>query len=175
MEDREKLIKEKINAEEEKEILRLDGIKLFIWEKLRNEKKFKDEEILIDPKFKIKLTECEATVSIDFLLTIGENSFMVIKCSSSAIESWERYVTAFARAVKDYQIPYAMVTDGKNAKIINVIKGTIVGESIDICFTREQAIELMNTFQKVPCPENRLEKEKRIIYAFEGIKCPAVK
>lgn len=175
MEDREKLIKEKINAEEVKEMLRLDEIKLFIWEKLRNEKKYKDDEILIDPKFKIKLAECEAIVSIDFLLTIGENSFMVIKCSSSAIESWERYVIAFGRSVKNYQIPYAMVTDGKKAKIINVIKGTLVGESIDNCFTREQAIELMNGFQKVPCPENRFEKEKRIIYAFEGIKCPTVK
>jgi len=34
---------------------------------------------------------------------------------------------------------------------------------------------LMKNFQRIPCPENRIEKEKRIIYAFEGIKCPSDK
>jgi hypothetical protein len=175
MEDREKLIQKKIKSEEETEMIKLEGVKQIVWEILIADKKFNIDEISIEPNFRIKLTECEATVSIDFLITIGSDSFMVIKCSSSAIESWERYITAFARAVKDYQIPYAMVTDGKNAKIINVIKGTSAGESINNLFTRDQAIEIMKNFQKIPCPENRCEKEKRIIYAFEGIKCPSVK
>ncbi len=174
MEDREKIIKEKIKSEEE-DILRLQGIKQIVWEILIFDKKFKSSEVLVDPNFIIKLTECETNVSIDFLIKIGSDGFMVIKCSSSAIESWERYIMAFARAVLDYQIPYAVVTDGKDAKIINVLKRTSNYESINNIFSREQAVEIMKTFQKIPCPANRAEKEKRIIYAFEGIKCPTVK
>jgi hypothetical protein len=33
----------------------------------------------------------------------------------------------------------------------------------------------MKAFTKVPCPPKRREKEKRIIYAFEGIKCPTAR
>jgi hypothetical protein len=100
---------------------------------------------------------------------------MVIQCSSGSLEAWERYVTAFARVVKDYQIPYAVVTDGDKARIIDVLTGTLIGESLGQLLNREEALNKMKDFKKVPYPINRLEKEKRIVYAFESIKCPTVK
>jgi hypothetical protein len=90
------------------------------------------------------------------------------------MESWERYVIAFARAVKDYQIPYALVTDGENVRVIDVITGSLLSDSIQRLFTKQDAINKMKDFKKIPYPSNRLEKAKRIIYAFEGIKCPTV-
>jgi hypothetical protein len=100
---------------------------------------------------------------------------MVIRSVSTAIESWERYIVAFARSVKDYQIPYAVVTDGENFKIYDVLSGSILSESIQGLFNRQEALNLMKDFQKISCPASRQEKEKRIVYAFEGIKCPTVK
>lgn len=172
MEDREKLIREKIEEQEIAEIMQLQGLRQMVWEILINEKKFEQNEIIIDPQFKIILKNCEAIVSIDFLISINSVSFMVIRCTSSTIESWERYVVAFARSVMDFQIPYAMVTDGEHAKIIDVLKGSLIGESIHDLFSKQQAINLLKDFQKIPCSVHRIEKEKRIIYAFEGIKCP---
>ena len=173
--DREKLIKERIKQEEQLETEQLGGIKQMIFEFLIKEKLFEPEEIETNPEFKITLGNNEITVHIDFVVNLPTASFMVIQCSSSSLEAWERYVTSFARVIKDYQIPYAVVTDGENAQIIDVLAGRLIGESLDKLFNHQDALNKMKDFKKIPCPANRLEKEKRIVYAFEGIKCPTTK
>jgi hypothetical protein len=175
MNDREKLIEQRIKEEEEIEIMQLSGIKQMILEFLIKEKQFKTEEIKIDPEFRLILGDREIKVSIDFVVSLPSATLMVIQCSSSSLEAWERYVTAFARAIKDYQIPYAVVTDGDKALIIDVLAGKLIGDSLGQLLNREEALNKMKDFKKVPCPANRLEKEKRIVYAFESIKCPTVK
>ena len=175
MNDKQKLIEAQIKAEEEIETMQLGGIKQKIWEFLVTEKKFNPEEIETDPQFKLTLGKCEAKVGIDFVINLPSAVFMVIQCSSSSIEAWERYVTSFARVAKDYQIPYAVVTDGEKARIIDVLAGKLIGESLDQISNREEALNKMKDFNRIPCPANRLEKEKRIVYAFESIKCPNTK
>jgi len=175
MEDREKLIREKIAEKESIEQMQLLGVKHIVYEILTKEKGFYPEDIQIDPKFGLILSTCEATASIDFVINFEGTSCMVIRCVSSGIESWERYVIAFARAIKDYQIPYAAITDGEKVKVFDIVNGSLIKESIQEFFTRQEAGSLMKNFQRIPCPENRIEKEKRIIYAFECIKCPSEK
>lgn len=174
-EEKEKLIQEKLEEEEFVEMMHLKGVKQIVWEKLINEKKFEPEEIEMEPQFVLQLEDCEATVSINFVINLPPASFVVIKCANSGLESWERYITALARSVKDYQIPYAMVTTGDEAKIIDIFSGSLVGETMQNFFNRQEALEIMKNFKKIPCPDHRLEKEKRIVYAFEGIKCPSSK
>jgi hypothetical protein len=175
MEDREKLIQEKLAEKESIEQMQLLGVKQIVYEILTKEKGFYPEDIQIDPQFVLILSTCEATASIDFLINLDKTSFMVIRCVASGIESWERYVIAFARAIKDYQIPYAAITDGEKVKVFDIVNGSPIKESFQEFFTRQEAGSLMMNFQRIPCPENRLEKEKRVIYAFEGIKCPSEK
>ena len=175
MEDREELIRKKLEEEEFIHMMQLRGINQIVWEILTKEKGFKPEEIEIKPEFSLQLSNCEANVSVDFIINLSSISFMVIRSVSTAIESWERYIVAFARAVKDYQIPYAVVTDGEIFKIYDVISGSLLSESIEGLFNRQEALNLMKNFQKIPFPANRQEKEKRIVYAFEGIKCPTAK
>jgi hypothetical protein len=155
--------------------MQLRGVKQIVYEILTKEKGFYPEDIQIDPQFRLILSTCEATVGIDFLINLDKTSFMVIRCVSSGIESWERYVIAFARAIKDYQIPFAVITDGEKAKVFDILNGSFTQESARELFTRQEADSLMKNFQRIPCPGKRLEKEKRIIYAFEGIKCPSDK
>jgi len=175
MEDREKLIREKIKEEELIDMMQLRGINQMLWEMLTKEKGFNPEEIEVNPEFRLQLSNCEANVSVDFIINISSVSFMVIRSVSTAIESWERYIVAFARAVKDYQIPYAAVTDGENFRIYDVISGSLLPEFTKGLFNRQEALNLTKDFQKIPCPADRQEKEKRIVYAFEGIKCPTKK
>ncbi|MCJ7484398.1 MAG: type I restriction enzyme HsdR N-terminal domain-containing protein [Thermodesulfovibrionales bacterium] len=175
MEDREKLIREKIAEKESIEQMQLLGVKHIVYEILTKEKGFYPEDIQIDPQFVLILSTCEAAVGIDFVINFEGTSFMVIRCVSSGIESWERYVIAFARAIKDYQIPYAAITDGEKVKVFDIVNDSLIKESIQEFFTRQEADSLMKNFQRIPCPENRIEKEKRIIYTFEGIKCPSEK
>ena len=171
MEEREKLVREKILEEEFIDRMHLSGIKMKVLEMLTKEKMFDPADIEIDPEFRLTLGDSEFVASIDFIVNCHSVSFMVMRCAT-AIESWERYIVSFARVIKDYQIPYAVVTDGDKARIIDVLKGTLAGESINRIFNKEEVLEKIKDFKKVPCPSNRLEREKRIVYAFEGIKCP---
>jgi Type I restriction enzyme R protein N terminus (HSDR_N) len=175
MEDRDKLIREKIAEKESIEMMQLMGAKHIVYEILTKEKGFYPEEIQIDPQFILPLSTCDATVGIDFMITLEGISFMIIRCVSSGIESWERYVVAFARAVKNYQIPYAVITDGEQAKVLDIINDSFEYKSVQELFTRRKAMTLIKNFSKIPCPDIRQEKEKRIIYAFEGIKCRPAK
>jgi hypothetical protein len=171
MEDREKLIREKIAEKESIESMQLSGIKHIIYKMLLREKGFHPEDIQIDPQFSLQVDTHEATVGIDFSITLEGTTFMVIRCVPSGINSWERYAIAFARAIKDYQIPYAVVADGEQVRVFDIINYTIKQEPAQELFTRKEAMILMKDFQKIPYPEDRREKEKRIIHAFEGIKC----
>ena len=175
MEEKEKLIKGIIMSEESKEIIQVKTIKQKVWDFLTNEKGFYPSEIETDPEFRIALSDCEFLTSIDYVINLASVSFMVIRCISTAIESWERYVISVARVIKDYQIPYAVVTDYDNARIIDVLKGSLISESLDDLFNRHEAVEKMKDFKKISYPANKIEREKRIIYAFEGIKCPTIK
>jgi len=172
MEEREKLIKKKIEEEDFIEMMTHKGVKQRILEILIREKGFDPDDIETDPEFTLQLSDCRASVGIDFIINLHAASFMVIKCVPTAIDSWERYVVSFARVIKDYQIPYAAVTDGKNTKIFDILSATETAKSF---YSRREAVHLMENFKKIPCPPKRTEKEKRIIYAFEGIKCPIKK
>ncbi|MFZ5908319.1 MAG: type I restriction enzyme HsdR N-terminal domain-containing protein [Nitrospirota bacterium] len=174
MEGRENHIKKKIIEEVQIESMQLIGVKQLVWTVLIEDKKYQPGDIVLDPEFTLQLKSGQETVSIDMVVILAGMKFLVIKCSSSDIESWERYVTAFARAVNEYQIPYAMVTDGEHARIIDVLQGTNIGVTIHDIFTRNEALEKIKNFKKVPCPEKRLEREKSIVHAFEGIKCPVI-
>ena len=174
MKEREEMIHEKIKEEDFLEMMQLRGVKQIVWNILTKGKGFTPEEIVIEPKFDLTLSDCEATVGIDFVIDLPAATFAVIRCANSGLEFWERYITAFGRAVKDYQIPFAMVTNGDDAKIIDVFSGALVGENMKDFYTRQKAMNFMKDFTKIPCPEKKLEKAKRIIYAFEGVKCPAL-
>ncbi len=173
--DREELIKSKIIAQEIREMYQIGGIKKKVFEYLIKEKKYALSDLIIDPRFELKLSNCVVDVTIDFIITVSSEDFAVIRCAPASIESWERYVVSFARVVKDYQIPYAMVTDGEDARIIDVIEGKLIGNSINNFFSKMEAEELIKNIKKIPCPIERLEREKRIVYAFEGVKCPSIK
>jgi len=171
MEDREKLIQEKIAEKEFIERMQLRGVQRVLYEILTEDKGFHPEEIQIDPQFRVILSTGEATAGIDFMITLEGTGFMVIRCVPSGIESWERYVIAFARAIMDYQIPYAVITDGEKAKIFDIISNSFTQLSVQNLPTRHEATILIKNSQKIPFPEKRKEMERRIIYAFEGIKC----
>ncbi len=171
MENREELIKNKIMEEEKKELIQLSGIRMKVWDILTKEKGFTKEDIEVDPEFELKLSDCTIKVSIDFLVKTPELNLMIIRCSPTSIESWERYILAFARVVKEYQIPFAIVTDGERARIIDVLNNRLIGEGVQDIPSKEGLLNSIKELKKIPFPSEKLEREKRIVYAFEGVKC----
>ncbi len=109
--------------------------------------------------------------AVDYLIKINGKRLMAIKCSPGALESRERHLISFARVVDDYQIPYALVTDGSQARLLDTLTGKLVSEGLISIPEKGQAGEMVETAKFIPYPPERMEKERRILLAFEAIKC----
>ncbi|MCX7793035.1 MAG: type I restriction enzyme HsdR N-terminal domain-containing protein [Thermodesulfovibrionales bacterium] len=168
---REELIKERITAEESLELIQLSGIRMKTWEFLIKERGFSREDIIVDPEFELPLSDCSIKISIDFIIKAGGREAVLIRCAPTSIESWERYVLAFARVIKEHQIPFAAVTDGERLRLLDVPSGRLRGERLEDLPSKEELLKYMKDLVPIPFPEEKLEREKRIVYAFEGVKC----
>jgi len=169
--DRQKLIEEKIGHAEAKASTGLTLIRQVVRDFLLSEKGYSDEDMEVDRQFEIVQDNSRVQVSVDYILTLGGKRFLVIKCSPGALESRERHIVSFARVVDSYQIPFAVVTDGLHARILNAESGKLVSEGLDSIPSRSQATEILKSTGLRPYPARRMDREKRILLAFEAIKC----
>ena len=171
-EERKQLIAKHFEYEEYLDSLHLTHIQRKVIEFLLSSKGYCTEDIEANCEFPVKLNDLNFTASADMIIKIEDKRLIFVKCATNSLDSWERFSIAFCRAVDSYQIPYALITNGETAKLLNTIDNSLIEGGIELIPSRDEAGQIMleTTFQS--CPAERKEKEKRIIYAFEGIKCP---
>jgi len=121
--------------------------------------------------FEVKLGQETAYSSVDFIVSLDGRNAMAIKCASGSLSSRERQVVAAARVLDSPPIPVAVVADPMNAEVLDVSTGKVIGEGFGAIPIRDQLVALLaNRESKILSPE-RIEKEKRILLAFDVIKC----
>lgn len=171
-EERKELLEKKIELQEATEEARLSFVQKKVVDFLIHQKGYLKEDIEVNVKFKINLPETTFNVFADAILKINERRFCVIKCALNSMESWERHTVAFCRVIDFYRIPFAIVTDGENAKILDSFSGKLISEGLDSILSREELQRLTKEVDFLPYPSEKIEKEKRILYAFDAIRCP---
>lgn len=169
--DPQKLIEQKIREAEGKALTSLTLIRQSVKDFLLRAKGYAEEDIETDKEFEIALGDMKASVSVDYILKLGGRRFAAIKCSPGALESRDRHLVSFARVVDSCQIAVAVVTDGFRARILDAVSGRLVAEDLASIPARAQADEIVASMRPTPCPMERMEREKRILLAFEAIKC----
>jgi hypothetical protein len=63
------------------------------------------------------------------------------------------------------------VADPVTAEVLDVSSGKVIGEGFGAIPTKEQLRSLVAEKRMQPLDPKRLEKEKRILLAFDAIKC----
>ncbi|MFQ3573167.1 MAG: hypothetical protein SNJ53_00875 [Thermodesulfovibrionales bacterium] len=173
LEDRQGLIREIIKSDEINEIEGLNIIQKNVFDLLTSQKGYPNSCISANKDIKVKLPDVEFVVKGDLMVSINGTFVMAIKCAINSVESWERYSLAFARTVfDDYQIPFAVVTDSETYILIDTLKGEVISRDKDDIPTYSY---LMETVMKegIPAPyhKDKIEKERRILHAFNAIRC----
>jgi hypothetical protein len=74
---------------------------------------------------------------------------------------------AAARLVEPYFVPYAVVTNGKDAELLDTRSGKVIGEGLDAVPCRDEALKMMESLVFERLSAERLAKEKRILFTFE--------
>ena len=174
-EDRASLIAEQVAKEERMANMGLNHVKKAVVEYLLSEKGYSNQDMELDRDFSIRLCDDVFTVKADILLRIDGQPFLLVKCAMSSPDSWERYAVAMSRVACDRTIPFCLVTDGEVARLIDVRTGEGETEGFDDFPSRQEALKMMADYATASFVCEKVEKEKRILFAFEGISCQPVK
>ncbi len=138
---------------------------------LVEEKGYSKEDIKIDVDIEMTVVEEIYQSQIDLVITVDEGSvrFMAFKCAAASLGSREREIVAAARLLEaNYQIPYAVVSDGKTAIVLDTISGKKTGEGMTAIPSKEQAIEIIKTIDLISFPKERVERERLIFRTYDN-------
>jgi len=138
---------------------------------LREKKGYAAEDVRSGLAFEVTLGQETCWSAADFLVSVEGKTGMLIKCAAGSLDSRERQAVAAARVIADPPLPVAVVADPVNAVVLDVATGKVAGESFGAIPTKEQLAAIMAERMMQPIDPKRLEKEKRILLAFDAIKC----
>lgn len=138
---------------------------------LLGEKGYASSDIRKNVVFEVRLGTETAQSSIDFVVSLEGRNAMVIKCAPGSLDSRERHVIAAARVFDALPVPVAVVMDPMNAVVLDTTTGKVMGEGFDAIPTKEQLGTLLSGKKSTPLDPEKLEREKRVLLAFDAIRC----
>jgi len=138
---------------------------------LLEKKGYSKEEVERNVIFTLTLGAETAHSSVDFLVTLNGKKAMVIKCSAGSLDSRERQAIAAARLLAVPPVPFAVVSDPEHAEFLDTAAGKVIGEGFGAVPVREELLKLLADIEQKPLTLERIEKEKRILLAFDAIRC----
>lgn len=130
-------------------------------------KGFEKVDVEVDVPLHLTVAGKPYNSRIDLVVSAGGRRIMAVKCAAGSLGSREREIVAAARLLESYQIPVSIVTDGKDAIVLNTLTGEITGEGIDAIPSREALVGMFGEIKWIPFPENRLEREKLIFRTYD--------
>ncbi len=133
---------------------------------LVQDKGYAKEDIRVDEKLVVQFKGEDYVSAIDLIVYCNKKAFMAITCVAGSIGSYEREILAGARLVCDYQIPFAVSTDARDAVIMDTISGRTTGKSLDAILSKKDALKMFESFKFEPLDESRKEREMIIYRSF---------
>ena len=116
---------------------------------------------------RVKAGDNCAIVKVDMAVTIADRICMIIKYGPGSLVTRHRPTLAASRLLAPYQIPVVVVTNGKDADILDGHTGEVIGSGLESIPARTELATRFATFLFTPIAESRAEIESRIVYAYE--------
>ena len=136
---------------------------------LVEQKGFAAGEIETRRKLLLKSGEERAVVGIDFLvnpLPFGKTC-MIIRYGPGDLVSRQRPALGLSRLVEPYQVPWVVVTNGKDAHVLSGTTGKVVAEGLDAIPSRSELVEGTSEADLARIDPQRAEVESRIVLLYE--------
>jgi hypothetical protein len=140
---------------------------------LVEDKGFCKEDIQVQRELPLIVDDKTWTVTIDFAIILEAKTVMILRFAPGSIVSRERPALAAARLLEPYEIPFAVVTNGQDAHILDTAAGGVIGQSLEDIPSRGSMLGQFPQLEFNHLPGERLEKERRILFMFEAVAtCP---
>jgi len=126
------------------------------------------DDIVVDMALSVDVSGEPYRTTLDLVVFVDNNPFMVIKCVAGSLDSREREVVYAARVARaDRPIPVAVASDGQWALVFDATTRKAMGQGLEAIPSPEQARALSQTMSAAPIPADRLEKEKIIFRSYD--------
>lgn len=134
---------------------------------------YQKADIIPRLKVTVKADDKSATVLIDFTIRISEYFYMLIKYGPGSLVTRHRPALGLSRILSSYQIPLVVVTNGEDADILDGKTGKVISSGLHHIPSKSDLLKMVDIKALHRIPQDRLEMESRIVYAFEiDDKCP---
>ncbi len=134
---------------------------------LVNQKGFMKKEIKPRRELRVSAGKKNAIVKIDFEINVSGKIGMIIKYGPGSLVTRQRPALAASRLVAPYQIPIVVVTNGKDAEILEGKTGKVVAHGLQSIPSKVDLIEKVTATHFDRISVEQAEIESRIVYAYE--------
>jgi hypothetical protein len=133
---------------------------------LVEKKNYAKEDIEVGTEFEIDLNDEKIKPKADLILRVGGKRVVVMKCVYGVLTAGERLVVSYGRLLDSYQIPFAVITNWEETNVLDTVTGKIIGNGLEAIPAKD---DLDIEMEFLEYPEERIEKEKRILSAYEAM------
>ena len=138
-----------------------------IFEKfLVREKGYEKKDIKVDEELIVQFKGEDYISAIDLVVFCRKKALMAITCVAGSIGSYEREILAGARLVYDFQVPFAVSTDARDAVIMDTLSGKRTGQGLEAIPSKKDALKMIHSIEYKPFDENKKEREMIIYRSF---------
>jgi len=139
---------------------------------LVEEKGYSKSDIVVRQEITLIIDGNTGTSNVDFVIKAAGKAFMIIIFGPGSLVSRERSTVAAARLIENHEVPFAVVTNGQAAEVLETRSGKVIAEGLENIPSKAEALRKLETITFEKLSEKRLEKEKRILYTFDVLaKC----
>ena len=125
------------------------------------------KEIKPRRELRVSAGEKNAIIKIDFEINVSGRIGMIIKYGPGSLVTRQRPALAVSRLVAPYQIPIIVVTNGKDADILEGKTGEVVAQGLQSIPSKRDLIDKVTTMNLNRISVEQAEIESRIVYAYE--------
>lgn len=130
-------------------------------------KGYSKEDIEVDVPLNLVVAGEPYNSRVDLVVSAGGRRMMAVKCAAGSLGSREREILAAARLLESFQLPLSVVTDGRNAVVLDTVSGETAGEGVDALPSKEALSRLFSETVFAPFPEKKIEREKLIFRSYD--------
>lgn len=131
------------------------------------QKGYDRQDIRSREKISIACNDKRAQVPLDFRIVLHQRTAMIVKYGPGSILTRRRPALALSRLVAPYQVPFVVITNGRDAEVLSGDSGRRLGEGLDAIPGKNRLLRLVAVAGWAPLTEKQIEMESRILYAYE--------
>jgi hypothetical protein len=123
----------------------------------------------ITPRFALMVAAGpkRAIIPIDFLVYLGDRCCILIKYGPGSLVTRHTPTLAAARLAAPYQVPLAVVTNGRHADVLDTATGKCIGSGFGAIPSKTDLSARVDRLTFAPVPAHQAQMAARILYAYE--------